>query len=168
MLYYCSCRGSYDMVIFKFLGGGVVSAKCEAQAQILSMIQTWQSDISQCQSQWERKVRKKEGGKWQWLRKGLEPAIWQMVPFNLHKLQESKGKSCVLHRLGHSNKIHNCCSSVEGGLVLFPCPTQLSINCRMEKWERGSLVPRPYPAHTREWILCHKLKSVEVPKPCKC
>ena len=34
-------------------GGGVESAKREAQAQILEMLQTWQSDLSLSQSQWE-------------------------------------------------------------------------------------------------------------------
>ena len=32
---------------------GVASAKCEAQAQILDMLQTWQSNLNLSQSQWE-------------------------------------------------------------------------------------------------------------------
>ena len=50
---------------------GVASAKHETQAQILDMLQTWQSDLSLSQSHWERK--------WQWLREGLEPTTWQMA-----------------------------------------------------------------------------------------
>ena len=47
--------------------GGVASVKCEVQAQILNMLQTWQLNFCPSQSQWERKeTRKKEWGeKWQ-------------------------------------------------------------------------------------------------------
>ena len=43
---------------------GVASVKHEAQAQILDMLQTWQSDLSLSQSQWERKKwRERKRGK---------------------------------------------------------------------------------------------------------
>ena len=39
---------------------GVTSAKHEAQAQILDMLHTWQSDLNLSQSHWEGKVRNKD------------------------------------------------------------------------------------------------------------
>ena len=42
------------------VGRGEGEAKRKAQAQILNMLQSWQSDLSPSQSQWERKVRNKK------------------------------------------------------------------------------------------------------------
>ena len=56
--------------------------KREAQAQILNMIQTWQSVLNLVKfkkEKWEIKTWKKEGRKWQWLRKGLKPMTSQMA-----------------------------------------------------------------------------------------
>ena len=68
------------------------------KAQILKLLQTWQSDLNLNQKS-ERKVRNKDEKRkrkqnWLWLREGLEPVTWQI---GCHALAnwatESLGKS---------------------------------------------------------------------------
>ena len=61
------------------LRGVEASAKREAPAQILDMLQSWQT-LAQVKVS-EKEIKKKKWGKrnWQWLREGLEPATWQMA-----------------------------------------------------------------------------------------
>ena len=61
LLCWGQCR-FWDTITWGGEGGGgglVANAKCEAQAQILDMLQTWPSDLSPSQSHWERKSEKK-------------------------------------------------------------------------------------------------------------
>ena len=68
----------WQLIAVEIGGDGEGRVKLEAQAQILYMLQTWQSDVSPSQTQWEK--RRQKGGKMtQWVMEVLKPTTGQMA-----------------------------------------------------------------------------------------
>ena len=113
----------------------MASAKCEAQAQLFNMLQTWQSELNLLKvienERWERKTSNKEEKKWQWLREGLEPATWQMACHALTNwATKSFGNSVV--------KFHYLRSSCQGSswsgyqAAMFDGESMVNAKCKAQ------------------------------------